>query len=120
MVGSQTSGTIVIASSPGTSLCTLENVNQARGDELHGAGDQAGVSLGNGLPLVSINTDAVQASIASNFDQGAVTGLATGTEDNIRAVLDRLGSGGGTPLRVGEGYIQATGMVGGDDVDARD
>src|SRR4030042_872539 len=75
------------------------------------------MSCGNGLPLVAVDTDAVHTSILGGFFQSAITGLATGAEDNICAILEGLSSGGSTPLGVGEGDIQTTGVVSGDNAD---
>ena len=117
MVGSQANGSDEVAAGELTILSELDQVEDARGDELHGAGDQAGVRFGDGVPLVIVDADAVQASIASDFDQSAVAGLAASAEDHVRTVVNGLLGSCGAPFGVGEGHIQTTGVVGGDDVD---
>ena len=74
---------------------------------------------GNSFPLIAVNTDAEQACLRSYFLECAITGFTAGTKDHIRAIIDGLLGGGGTPFGIGEGHIQTTGVVGGNQVDIR-
>ncbi|MCJ7658869.1 MAG: hypothetical protein MUO67_06940, partial [Anaerolineales bacterium] len=73
--------------------------------------------LRHGLPLVGVDADAELTLVASGLDQSTVSGLAAGAEDDVRVLVYRLFGSGGTPLWIGEGDIQTTGMVSGDHFD---
>lgn len=77
------------------------------------------MSLRHSAPLVGVHTDAVHARITRRFDNGAITGLAASAKDHICTLRNRLFCGGGAPLRIGEGDIQTTGVIGGQELDVR-
>jgi len=74
---------------------------------------------GEGLPLVGIHADAVEALVRGRLFECAVAGLAAGGKDHVRPTVNGLRGRRGAPFGVGEGLRYLTGMIGGDDVDVR-
>ena len=78
------------------------------------------MGLWHGLPLVGVHADAERlTALAGDLDERAVARLATGAEDDVGAVVERLAGRRGAELRVGEGDVEPAGVVRGDHVDLR-
>src|SRR5476649_1446489 len=99
----------------------LKQCNQSWVDQLHSTGNQAGVCFWNRNPLVCVHTNAVQrlicGSALGDFCQRAVACLASCSEHNVRALVKALTSRCTTPFGVSKGFVNATGIVRGNNLD---
>ncbi len=119
--GGQTHIAHVVAAGEVAVVGLLDQFGHARGDELHGGGNQAGMRSGQGLPLVGVHADAVDffASLGRGRDflQRAVAGHAAGAEDDVSALIHGLLGRGSAPFGVHKGLGKLARMIGGDQFD---
>ena len=109
MEGSQTGAAEEVAARERTLVGEGDQLNDASGDQLHGAGDEAGVSRRQGFPLVGVHADAEECCASafrrSDFLQSAIARVAAGAKDYIRALIQRLAGRAGAPFGIAKGCV---------------